>query len=91
MEAWQNPWNDIAGKGYQVTQALLPSAPEDGLEWGFIRGMPKKIPVVEKDFIFAAISEELGGIFALCIILICLGCFLQFMLIATKMQAVFTS
>lgn len=56
---------------------------------GLYQGMPKKIPVVEKDFIFAAISEELGGIFALCIILICLGCFLQFMLIATKMQAVF--
>ena len=51
--------------------------------------MPKKIPVVEKDFIFAAISEELGGIYALCILLICLGCFMQFMLIATRMQALF--
>ena len=38
---------------------------------------------------FAAISEELGGIFALCVIFICLGCFLQFMLIANKMQAMF--
>ena len=42
---------------------------------GLYQGMPKKIPVVEKDFIFAAISEELGGIYALCILLICLGCF----------------
>ncbi len=41
------------------------------------------------DFIFAAISEELGGIYALCILFICLGCFLQFMLIAVKMQAMF--
>ena len=31
------------------------------LVWhGLYQGMPKKIPVVEKDFIFAAISEELG-------------------------------
>ena len=43
----------------------------------------------EKDFIFAAISEEMGGIFAICVLLICLGCFIQFMMIATKMQAMF--
>ena len=51
--------------------------------------MPYKIPVVEKDFVFAAISEELGGIFALCVLLICLGCFLQFVLLAARMQALF--
>ena len=56
---------------------------------GLSQGLPKKIPVVEKDFIFAAISEEMGAIFAICVLLICLGCFLQFMMIATRMQAVF--
>ncbi len=56
---------------------------------GLYQGMPYKIPVVEKDFVFAAISEELGGIFALCVLLICLGCFLQFMMIAVRMEAVF--
>ena len=45
--------------------------------------------VVEKDFIFAAISEEMGAVFALCLLLICLGCFLQFMMMACKMQALF--
>ena len=44
---------------------------------------------MEKDFVFAAISEELGGIFALCMLLICLGCFLQFVLLAARMQALF--
>ena len=53
------------------------------------QGMPYKIPVVEKDFAFAAVSEELGGIFAVCVLLICLGCFIQFMMIAARMQAVF--
>ena len=56
---------------------------------GLSQGLPRKIPVVEKDFIFAAISEEMGAIFAICVLLICLGCFLQFMMIATRMQAVF--
>ncbi len=89
VEAWQDPWSDIAGKGYQVTQALFCDRHRRLVWHGTLPGMPKKIPVVEKDFIFAAISEELGGIYALCILLICLGCFMQFMLIATRMQALF--
>ena len=44
---------------------------------------------MEKDFVFSAVSEELGGIFALCVLLICFGCFLQFMMIASRMKAVF--
>ena len=89
VAAWSNPWADIENKGYQITQSLFAIGTGGWFGMGLCQGMPGKIPVVEKDFIFAAISEELGGIFALCIILICLGCFLQFMLIATKMQAVF--
>lgn len=89
VEAWQNPWLDIDGKGYQITQALFAIGTGGWFGMGLCQGMPKKIPVVEKDFIFAAISEELGGIYAICILLICLGCFMQFMLIATRMQAMF--
>ncbi len=89
VEAWMDPWADIAGKGYQITQSLFAIGTGGWFGMGLYQGMPSKIPVVEKDFIFAAISEEMGGIYALCIILICLGCFMQFMLIATRMQALF--
>lgn len=89
VAAWANPWADIDGKGYQIAQALFAIGTGGWFGMGLYQGMPYKIPVVEKDFIFAAISEELGGIFALCVILICLGCFLQFMMIATKMKAMF--
>ncbi|MDD6074800.1 MAG: FtsW/RodA/SpoVE family cell cycle protein [Clostridium sp.] len=89
VEAWQNPWKDIAGRGYQITQALFAIGTGGWFGMGLYEGMPTRIPVVEKDFIFAAISEEMGGITALCVLLICLGCFLQMMLIATKMQAAF--
>lgn len=51
--------------------------------------MPAKIPVVDKDFILAAVSEEMGAVFACCVLLICLGCFVQFMMIACRMQAMF--
>lgn len=89
VEAWQNPWKDIAGRGYQITQALFAIGTGGWFGMGLYQGMPGKIPVVEKDFIFAAISEELGGVYALCILLICLGCFIQMMLIAIQMQAAF--
>ncbi len=84
--AWRDPWSDIDDKGYQVTQSLFAIGTGSWFGMGLFEGMPKKIPVVEKDFIFAAISEELGALFALCVLLICLGCFLQFVLIAVRLK-----
>lgn len=89
VAAWKNPWADIDNRGYQITQSLFAIGTGGWFGMGLYQGMPYKIPVVEKDFVFAAISEELGGIFALCVLLICVGCFLQFMMIAAKMQALF--
>ena len=89
VAAWKNPWADIDNRGYQITQSLFALGTGGWFGMGLYQGMPYKIPVVEKDFVFAAISEELGGIFALCVLLICLGCFLQFVLLAARMQALF--
>lgn len=87
--AWSDPWSDIDNRGYQITQSLFAIGTGSWFGLGLYEGMPKKIPVVEKDFIFAAISEEMGALFALCVLLICLGCFLQFMLIAGQMEVLF--
>ncbi|MDO4268667.1 MAG: FtsW/RodA/SpoVE family cell cycle protein, partial [Eubacteriales bacterium] len=81
VAAWSNPWADIDNRGYQITQSLFAIGTGGWFGMGLYQGMPYKIPVVEKDFLFAAISEELGGIFAVCVLMICLGCFLQFMMI----------
>ena len=89
VAAWRDPWADIDNRGYQITQSLFAIGTGGWFGMGLYQGMPYKIPVVEKDFAFAAISEELGGIFALCILMICVGCFLQFMMIAGRMQAMF--
>lgn len=89
VAAWLNPWPYIDDKGYQITQSLFAIGTGGWFGMGLYQGMPYKIPVVEKDFIFAAVSEELGGIFALCVLLICVGCFLQFMMTAGRFQAVF--
>ena len=47
------------------------------------------IPVRESDFIFAAIAEELGIIFALCMTLICVSVYVMFLNIAMQLHNIF--
>ena len=56
---------------------------------GLYQGMPEKIPVVEQDFIFSAIAEEMGGIFAICLLMVCISCFLMFFNVAMQMKEQF--
>ncbi|MBR1914750.1 MAG: FtsW/RodA/SpoVE family cell cycle protein, partial [Lachnospiraceae bacterium] len=53
---------------------------------GLAAGSPQSIPEVSKDFMFAAISEEMGGLTALCVILISLSNFLMFMNISMSIR-----
>ena len=89
VAAWSNPWADIENKGYQITQSLLPSAQGDGLAWDSARECRERYRWWRRILFFSAVSEEMGAIFAICVLLICLGCFIQFMMIAARMQAVF--
>lgn len=82
--AWKDPLSVIDNQGYQVCQSLFAIGTGGWFGLGLNQGLPKKIPVVENDFIFSAISEEFGGIFALCIIMICISCF--FMIFNISMQ-----
>ncbi len=57
VDQWLNPWEDDKGQLVQTMYALA---------WGGVAGTgiglgrPESVPVVESDFIFAAIGEELG-------------------------------
>ena len=53
---------------------------------GLGQGMPKSVPVVESDFVFSAIAEELGVIFYIFLILIYISSFIMFVNIALKMK-----
>jgi cell division protein FtsI/penicillin-binding protein 2/cell division protein FtsW (lipid II flippase) len=68
--AWHDPFSYIDKQGYQITQSLFAFANGKWLGTGLLKGMPGKIPVVTTDFIFAAIGEEFGSIFALTMILL---------------------
>ncbi len=60
IEVWLNPWTDMAGKGYQITQSLFAIGAGGFFGTGIGMGSPEYIPQVHSDFIFSAICEEFG-------------------------------
>lgn len=84
--AWMDPWSCIDKEGYQVAQSLFAIGTGGWTGMGLGQGMPKGIPFVEKDSIFSAISEEMGGVFAICVILVCMCMFLSFFNLAMKVK-----
>ncbi len=58
FDTWIDPWGKE--KGHQVIQAAFAFADGGIAGTGLNLGVPLNIPVVESDFIFAAIGEELG-------------------------------
>ncbi|MEA4815659.1 MAG: FtsW/RodA/SpoVE family cell cycle protein [Lachnospiraceae bacterium] len=75
VSAWINPWADIESGGYQIVQSLFAITTWGFLGSGLTKGMPEKIPVVARDFIFSAICEEFGAFFGICLIFIYLVVF----------------
>ena len=71
--AWSDPLSVVDDKGYQISQSLFAIGTGGWFGSGFTKGSPLKIPVVTKDFIFAAICEELGCIVGVCLLL-CFMC-----------------
>ena len=75
VQVWRDPFQDYDA-GYQVIQALF----------GLFEGSPTSIPVATKDATFCAICEEMGLIFGICLILLCMSTFLLIVNISMKMN-----
>ena len=65
VEMFLNPWSDPQDSGYQIIQALIAIGSGGLFGMGLGLGYPRNIPLYHSDFIFAAICEEYGLIFAL--------------------------
>lgn len=89
VEAWKDPLGNIDNSGYQIAQSLFAIGTGGFGGMGLMQGAPERIPVVEADFIFAALSEEYGVLFGICLILICISCFVMFMNIAMRFNDLF--
>lgn len=84
--AWRDPFSCIDDAGYQITQSLFGISSGGWFGLGLFRGNPTSIPFVEADFVFSAVAEELGIIFSMCLILICISCFIMFMNISIRLK-----
>lgn len=88
---WKDPfavYNDVGG-AYQIAQSLFAIGAGGWFGRGLFEGTPQTIPIVKKDFIFAAITEELGAFFAICMLLVCMSCFLMIVNISMGMSKPF--
>ena len=86
VTAFLDPIGNITDAGYQIAQSLFAIGTGGWLGMGIGQGAPSTIPVVAADFIFSAICEEMGVVFGMCLILLCLSCFVMFMNIAMKFE-----
>lgn len=89
VQAFLDPFSVIDKEGYQITQSLFAIVCGGFFGTGLLKGVPDDIPYVESDFIFSAIAEEMGVLTAVCLLLICVACFLTFMKNAMKVEDAF--
>ena len=83
--AWQDPWGNYNDAGYQIAQSLFAIGTGGWFGLGLFQGKPETIPVVVSDFVFSAISEELGAVFSIALILVYFSCFMMFINISLQL------
>ena len=67
---WRNPWEYASDAGYQLVQSLYAISSGGLVGSGLGQGYVEYIPVNDSDFIYAAICEEFGMIFAVGLMII---------------------
>ncbi len=77
VQIWLDPFGDPTGSSWQIAQSLYSIADGNLMGTGIGQGMATMIPVVESDFIFSAIAEEIGLLGGAAVILL-------FMLLAVR-------
>ena len=84
--AWIDPLSVYETQGNQVSNSLFAIGTGGWFGLGLGQGLPSKIPVVSNDFVFAAISEEMGGIFAFCLVMVCMSIFIMIFNVSMQMK-----
>ena len=81
---WRDPFALIQNEGFQIAQSLF--AISYGGPWGagLTQGAPDRIPFVESDFIVSAIIEEMGMVFGVLLLLVCINCFLRILMLSAS-------
>jgi len=86
VQAFLDPFMVIDNQGYQIAQSLFAISCGGWFGTGLLKGMPSDIPYVESDSIFSAICEEMGVLFGVSMLIVCLLCFILFLKTASRME-----
>ncbi len=71
IDIWKNPWNGKHEESRQIVQGLM-SISSGGLAGaGLGLSYARKVAVVGSDYIFAAVCEEFGMVFAIAMLTVC--------------------
>ena len=91
VELWRNPWSDPTNKGLQLVQALIAIGSGGLFGMGLGLGRPRSIPLYYSDFIFAAITEEFGLIFAIGVLAVYVLIIMRGLIVAFNARTTFHS
>ena len=91
VDIWQNPWSDPTGSGMQIVQALIAIGSGGLFGMGLGLGRPRNIPLYHSDFIFAAIAEEFGLIFSICLLAVYVLIIIRGVIVAMNARTSFHS
>lgn len=89
FSVWKDPFADYQGTGYQIVQALFGVCAGGWFGTGLFLGSPEMIPLARVDFTYAAICEEMGILFGICLILLCMGMYFLIVNISMKLKEPF--
>lgn len=81
FDIWNNVWNYVHTQGYQIVQSMIAIASGGLFGVGLGQGYPQFVPINTTDFIFAILSEEMGGLMAFAVLI------LYFLLLYRSMRA----
>ena len=91
MAVFMNPWSDPMDSGYQIVQALIAIGSGGLFGMGLGMGLPRNIPLYHSDLIFAALCEEFGLVFAVCLLAVYALIFMRAVSIAMNARTSFHS
>lgn len=86
MDAWQDPFSVATGLGWQSLQGLVALYSGGLIGSGIGAGSPTVVPIVESDFVYIVLGEELGLIGCVCVILLYIVFVAAGMSVAEKAQ-----
>ena len=86
VTAFLDPFSVYDTSGYQIAQALFAIGAGGWFGTGYYLGKPNSIPVATKDFIFAAICEAFGAIYAIAVLLVSMSMYLLIVTISMELS-----